>query len=323
MKKKILLTNRYEGEPLKILQSAVGGRYDLLMLDEVNPEELLRKVPEADFLLVSGRLKITSEVIDRAEKLVMVQRTGVGLDNFDLKYLSQKKIPLYVNRGVNADSVAEYAVFLMLQILRRAYPINLQMRKGIWNKQKTGLTTHELRGRTVGIAGMGRIGKRTAELLQGFHVKLLYYDIQRLSAEEEQQYHVRYCEFSQLLRESDIVTLHCSLNEKNRYLISAEELAMMKDGSILINTARGGLIDTKALAKALTEGKLMGAGIDTFEEEPVIRENPLLVLDNAALSPHIGGVTYEAFARMMELALGNISAFDEGKYETIADSRVV
>lgn len=321
--KNILLTNHYEGAPLEILQSAIEGRYGLLMLDEVSQEELLEKVPEADFLLVSGRLKITPEVIDRAGRLRMVQRTGVGLDNIDLEYLSQKKVPLYVNRGVNADSVAEYAVFLMLEILRRAYPVNMQIRRGIWEKQKTGLTTHELRGRIVGIVGMGRIGKRAAELLQAFHVELLYYDVKRLSPKEEQQYHVRYCEFDQLLQESDILTLHCGMNEKNRYLISSKELWAMKDGSILINTARGGLVDTKALAEALTAGKLIGAGIDTFEEEPAGRDNPLLSLDNAALSPHIGGVTYEAFTRMMRLALENISAFDAGDYEKIESNRVV
>ena len=321
--KKILLTNRYEGEPLRLLQSAIAGRYELRMLDEVSQEDLLEKIPEADFLLVSGRLKITPEVIEKAKKLLMVQRTGVGLDNIDLEYLSQKGVPLYVNRGVNADSVAEYAVFLMLEVLRRAYAVNVRLRKGIWEKQKTGLMTHELRGRTVGIIGMGKIGKRTAELLSVFHVRLLYYDVRRLAVEEEQQYHVSYCEFDQLLRESDILTLHCSMNQENRYLISSDELCCMKDGSILINTARGGLVDTKALAEALESGKLMGAGIDTFEEEPVSGDNPLLSLENAVLSPHIGGVTCEAFARMMELALKNISMFDAGNYETIAANRVI
>jgi len=321
--KTILLTNHYEGKPLEILQSAIAGRFRLMMLDEVTQENLKEKISEADYLLVSGRLKISADVLERAERLVMVQRTGVGLDNMDMEYMSKHNIPLYVNRGVNANSVAEHSLFLILSVLRRSYFVNVQIRKGIWRKQQTGLTTHELQGKTVGIVGMGEIGRRVSDLLQPFGVKCLYYDMIRLSSEEEIKKNLTYCEFNQLLEVADIVTLHCGMSKDNRHLISTEQLHAMKDGSVLINTARGGLIDTSALVTALENGKLMGVGIDTFEEEPIKENNALLKFDNAILSPHIGGVSYEAFQKMMSLALENIVAYDENRLEDIKKNRRV
>lgn len=321
--KTLLLTNHYEGEPLKILKSVVNGRFHLKMLDEVTQEDLKEKITEADYLLVSGRIKIGQDALQHASKLKMIQRTGVGLDSLDLEYMAQNNIPLYVNRGINANSVAEHTLFLMLSVLRRAYFVNLQIRKGIWRKQQTGLTTHELQGKTVGIVGIGEIGKRVAELLKPFGGKCLYYDVIKLSVEEASRRGVEYCEFDQLMRESDIITLHCGMSKENKHLIATKEIEMMKDGGILINTARGGLIDTSALSEALKNGKLSGAGIDTFEEEPINIGNPLLELENVILSPHIGGVTYEAFEKMMVCALDNIVAYDENRLEDIAKNRRV
>lgn len=321
--KTLLLSNHYEGTPLEILKNAVGDKFRLEVLETATQEELQRKIPKADYLLVSGRLKIDKNILSKATKLKMIQRTGVGLDNIDLEYLKEIEVPLYVNSGVNANSVAEHTVMLMLEVLRQTYVVNKQMRNGIWEKQKTGLSTHELAGKTVGLVGIGNIGKRVAELLSAFNVNIIYYDRTPLSKEQERELKVRYCAFEELLKKADIVSLHCAKNNDNTHLISENEVQLMKSGSVIINTARGGLIDTKALDKALQNGKLLGVGIDVYEDEPIIDTNPLLKYDNAILSPHISGVTYEAFARMMKMAVENISNFDLEMYQEILNKKML
>ena len=317
--KTLLLTNHYEGLPLEILTGAVQNRFRLQVLDAISQEELISRVGDADYLLVSGNLKIDKTVLDNALKVKMIQRTGVGLDVFDLNELKKRNIPLYVNAGVNSTSVAEHAIMMMLSVLRRTAAVDRQIRSGIWKKQQTGLSTHELAGKTVGIIGMGNIGKKVARMLMGFDVKILYFDQYRLSAEEESQYCVQYCSLDELLAQSDIVTLHCGYDPKSGALLTAEKISEMKRGSIIVNTARGKLVDTTALCEALDSGHIAGAGIDTYEDEPIRQDNPLFAYNmNTILSPHIAGVTYEAFERMMNKALSNIIAFDEGRLDEIS-----
>lgn len=321
MKKTLLLSNHYEGTPLAILKKAVSDRFHLLVLTCAQQNELYERIGEADYLLVSGRLKIDEEAIRRAGKLKMIQRTGVGLDNLDLECLKKQGIPLYVNRGVNAVSVAEHTVMLMLSTLKRSYSVNLQMRKGIWKKQATGLTTHELSGKNIGIVGMGSIGQAVARMLKGFGVNIFYYDMVRLDETLEEQLGVSWVEFSELLAKADILSLHCGYDKKAGSLITEKELALMPEGSILINTARGKLVKEEALIKALETGHLSACGIDTYEMEPPSGITALAAFDQALLSPHIAGVSYEAFSRMMNQAVYNISCFDEGELESIKESR--
>lgn len=321
MKKTLLLSNHYEGTPLDILRKAVFDRFHLLVLTQADQNELYERIGEADYLLVSGRLKIDKEAIRRAANLKMIQRTGVGLDNLDLDCLKKHGIPLYVNRGVNAVSVAEHTVMLMLSTLKRSYQVNLQMRKGIWKKQATGLTTHELSGRTIGIIGMGSIGQALARMLKGFDVNIFYYDVVRMDEGLEKQLGVTWAEFSEVLAKADILSLHCGYDKKAGALITEKELALMPQGSILINTARGKLVKEEALIKALETGHLSACGIDTYETEPPTGISALAAFDQALLSPHIAGVSYEAFSRMMNQAVSNISCFDEGKLEVIKESR--
>ncbi|MBQ9155474.1 MAG: hydroxyacid dehydrogenase [Eubacterium sp.] len=323
MKRTILLTNQYQGTPFKILEEAVGDDFYLLMLPRVDKEALLEAIGQADYLLVSGRLKVDRDLVLAAKKLRMVQRTGVGLDNIDLDALKNCGIPLYVNRGVNAISVAEHTVMLMLSALKKSYMVNRQMRDGIWKKQETGLKTHEIFGRTIGLIGMGHIGKLTAQRLSAFGVKIIYYDRIRLSPEEERSLGVSYLDQEALLRQADILSLHCGLNKDNEYLINRKSIALMKDGAVLVNTARGRLVCEDDLADALASGKISACGIDTFEEEPPKSISRLAAFDQALLSPHIGGVSYEAFSRMMEKAVYNISMYDQGRLEEIEGNRII
>ena len=317
----LLLTNHYEGKPLAILKAAVGDRFNLIILDKADQEELYEKAAMADYMLVSGRLSIDEKLVRKATRLKMIQRTGVGLDNQDLAFIKSRGIPLYVNRGVNAVSVAEHTVMLMLSTIKKSYKVNLQMRQGVWKKQQTGLSTHEIFGKTVGLVGMGSIGRLVAKMLAGFDVRILYYDKIPLGAEEEELLKVTYTDFDELLKQADILSLHASYDPKAGYLIAENEFEHMKPGAVLINTARGKLVKEKALLEALYSGRLSACGIDTFETEPPNGISPLADYDQALLSPHIAGVSYEAFSRMMSQAVNNISLYDAGDLEAIKESK--
>lgn len=316
--KTILLTNHYPQGPSDIVKAELPDGFRLLMLEENSQDCLEEAVPQADYLLASGRVKIDKAVLDRAVNLKMVQRTGVGLDSLDLAELQTRKIPLYVNAGINAESVAEHTLLLMLACLRRLPEIHRNTANGIWKKQAQGVRTRELAGRTVGLIGMGSIARTLVRLLGGFGVTVLYNDPFRLSEERERELGVTYTDIDTLLRESDIVSLHCPLTDDTRHLIDADHLAKMKDGAILVNTARGGLVDTAALADALTGGKLAFAGLDVHEQEPIAAGNPVLKLGNVILTPHIGGVTYDSFRAMMHDAMRNIALYDQGRLDEIA-----
>lgn len=318
----IVLTNHYGKLPYDSISRVVPEGFTLRMLPAADRASLLEAAPEADYFLASGRLKIDREVLARAGRLKMIQRTGVGTDTLDLQALAEYGIPVYVNQGVNAASVAEHTVMLLLSVLRRTAAIDAELRRGVWKKQENGLRNHELRGKTVGIAGMGQIGQRTARMLGGFGVTLLYNSAARKTKELEEALGLHWREWEALLAQSDILILQCALNAQTRGMLGSRELAQMKEGSIVINTARGELADEQALQHALQSGKLLGAGMDVFEKEPLAADNPFLCMENVVLSPHIGGVTQEAFQRMMDGAMRNIALFEAGDYAELEEKRL-
>lgn len=319
--KTILLTNRYSGIPLQIVQSEVPEGFEIRFLPEQTGEALLQAMPEADYLLAGGRLPITGDALAAAGKLKMIQRSGVGLDSLDLNAIRAKGIPLYVNRGVNAESVAEHALLLILASLRRLTEIDRNTKNGIWKKQEQGVRTAELQGKTVGIIGMGHIARRLTELLQPFHAQLLYWNRSRADAAFEQRCGLRYVSLDELLGQADVVSLHCALAEETKNLIRQESIERMRPGAVLVNTARGGLVDAAALYAALRCGRLSFAALDVHAEEPIPADYPLKELDNVILTPHVAGVTADSFRAMMHDAFRNIRCFDEGRLEEIVDSR--
>lgn len=318
--KRILLSNKYVNEPFEIIKTVTPEGFELIMLDEVCQEDLVEKAFQADYILASGRLRISRQVLDRAEKLKMIQRTGVGLDSLDLEEITARKIPLYVNRGVNAKSVAEHAVLLMLACVRKLMIMNENTKSGIWKKQSQGVQTRELGSQTVGIIGMGNIGMQTAAILNAFGAKILYYSRHRMDAENEQKLHSTYVELDELFQKSDIISLHCPLAKETEGLICKESLERMKDGAILINTARGKLIKETDLIEALQRGKISFAALDVYEQEPT-DNHTLLTMENVIATPHIGGITYDSFYAMMQDAMRNIAFFEEGKFQEIEKYR--
>ncbi|MBQ3426750.1 MAG: 2-hydroxyacid dehydrogenase [Clostridia bacterium] len=319
--KKILLTNRYKGEPLNIIKAAVPDDFELEILDKPDQAELIAKAGYADYFIASGRLKINSEVLANANKLKMIQRTGVGLDSLDLEAIKAKNIPVYVNRGVNADSVAEHTMLLILASLKRLPQADNETRSGVWKKQARGVKNRELRGRTVGLIGMGNIGRRVAKMLGGFDVDIIYYDAYPAGEAAERELKLKRAGLDELLNNSDIVSLHCPLLDGTRHIINSGSIEKMKDGAVIVNTARGGLIDEAALAVALKSGKLSYAGLDVYEQEPP-GDSELFGLDNVIATPHIGGITYDSFYRMMSGAMRNIRLFDEGRLDEIEQYKI-
>lgn len=317
---KILLTNHYEGKPAEIIKSAVPDGFELEMLESVSQQELEGKVKEAEYLLVSGRLKINRTVLGNAQNIKMIQRTGVGLDSIDLEYIRNHDIPFYVNKGVNAQSVAEHTILLMLASLRNLVEINENTKRGIWKKQAQGVCTHELCGKTVGLIGMGAIGRKVAGMLKAFGAEVLYNDVSKMKQEDENALGIKFSTREEIIEKSDIISLHCPLTDDTHHMINDRAVNKMKNGVILINTARGGLIDEAALINGIKNGKIAGAGIDVYEKEPV-DNSEVLNLQNIITTPHIGGVTYDSFYQMMYQAMRNIEMFDKGQLQEIEQSR--
>ena len=319
--KTILLTNKYSGMPLQIVKGEVPEGFGIRFLPEQTQDALIAEAASADYILAGGRLKISREVLENAKNLRMIQRSGVGLDALDLDAIKEKGVPLYVNQGVNAESVAEHTLLLMLACLRKLPTINRNTKNGIWKKQEQGVRTAELRGKTVGIIGMGNIAKTLVDLLKPFRVRILYWNRTQQSSEYEAENNMTFVGMKELLRDSDIVTIHCALSSETNNLVNKETLGLMKDGSILINTARGGIVDSAAVADALKDGKLSYAALDVHDQEPIPEDYPLKNFENVILTPHIAGVTADSFRAMMHDAFRNIECFDRGERDAIAPYR--
>ena len=320
---KILHTYRYTGMPLEILNSVVPVGFSVETLISPTKECLCAQAANADYFLVSGRLRIDENVLDAAPHLKMIQRTGVGTEMLDLDAIKERGIPVYVNAGVNARSVAEHTMTLILACLKRLPVINAQVHKGVWKKQATGVTTHELFGKCVGLVGMGNIGRLVASMLQSFGAKVVYTDIVRQSADVEERLGLAfYDDLRRMLPLVDVLSLHCPLTAGTVGMINARSFAIMKEGSIIINTARGPLIDSDDLYDAIVSGRICAAGLDTHNEEPIGMDNKLVTLDNVILTPHIGGLSFESFSSMMQRAINNIISFELGDLASIEDKRL-
>lgn len=316
--KRILLTNKYSGAALGIVKGEVPEGFEIEFLTEQTQAALECQIPGADYLLAGGRLKVSETVVKNAAKLKMIQRSGVGLDALDLDAIKGAGLPLYVNQGVNAQSVAEHALLLMLASLRRLTEINSNTHNGIWKKQEQGVKTAELRGKTIGLIGMGNIAKTVVSLLKPFGVEILYYNIVREDEAYEKANSMHFVSMDELFRNADIISAHCALTPETKGLICAGTIRTMKDGVVIINTARGEIVNAGDVAEALKTGKIGFAALDVHESEPIPEDYPLKKVNNVILTPHIAGVTENSFRAMMHDAFRNIALFEEGGMEAIA-----
>jgi len=258
----------------------------------LSEEEIVQEIREFNAVIVRSKPAITQKIIDAGVNLRVIGRAGVGLDNVDVKYAESKGITVVNTPGASTESVAEHVFALLLSKARDIPRADRAMREGRWIKKE--LMGTELKGKTFGIIGFGRIGSRLGEIAAAFGMKVLAYDVIDIS-ERAREVGAEVCTMDSVLNQSDFITLHVPLLPSTRNLISEKEIEKMKPEAVIINTARGGVVDEKALHKALSENRIHAA-LDVFEEEPPTG-SPLLTMDNIVFTPHIAGSTEEAQER--------------------------
>ena len=257
-----------------------------------------------------GATRFGEAELEAARDMKVVTRIGVGYDAVDVPALSRRKVPLMVAGSANSPSVAEQALFMMLTLAKRAQEMHSMVKDGTW-AGRLGLLPFDLYGKTVLIVGFGRIGTRTAKRCQAMEMKVLVYDPYKPAAEIAAAACEAVPDLDAALPRADFITIHCPKTPETVGLFNAARFKLMKPTAYLINTARGGIVDERALHEALVSRKLAGAGLDVFEQEPPPVGQPLHALANVIMAPHVAGVTVEAVDRMSEQTARNIlSALD-------------
>ena len=290
---------------LKTAEEMCPDDYELSVCTPDTPtEETQELAAVADFILTFGH-GVTSDILNAARKAKLVQLCSAGYDGVDLELAGEMGIPVANNGGANAVPVAEFAMTLIFACNRHLPLAHQDTRDGAWMRPTLdGYSSYELFGKTVGIVGAGRIGSTIAGMLRGFDTETLYYD--PIRSERAEEFGAERVELHDLMRRSDIVTLHADLNHTSEKLIGAPELALMRPDAILINTCRGPVVDEGALISVLRAGKIRGAGLDVFEQEPVDPDNPLLTMDNVVVAPHVAGKSSESYPRRVSFAFENM-----------------
>lgn len=278
---------------------------------DMDPQVQIARAKDADILMIAN-MPLKGEVIRACEKLKYIDIAFTGVDHVDLAAAKEKGIAVSNAAGYSTQAVAELALCMMLSLLRNVPKVEERCRQGA---TKDGLVGCELRGKTVGIVGAGAIGGRTAELCAAFGCKVLGY---KRNVTGKEPACIQFVSLEELLAQSDIVSLHCPLNDSTRHLINEERIAMMKEGAILINTARGPVVDSAAVAAALNNGHLAAAGIDVFDVEPPLPlDEPLLNCKNALVTPHVAFATKESMEARAAIVFDNIQAWLDGKQKNI------
>lgn len=275
-----------------------GKGHELVSLAE-KEKELDKHLPSTEVLITTPFFPayVTKERIARSPKLKLVLTAGVGSDHIDLAAAAARGITVAEITGSNVVSVAEHAVMQILTLVRDYFAGYREVVNGTWDIAAAARRAHDLEGKTVGIVGAGRIGQRVAARLRPFDVRVLYYDFRRLTTVEEEVLGVRYAVLDQLIPQCDVITIHCPLTPETDRLFSKERLARMKKGSYLVNTARGKIVETQALADAMNRGHLAGYGGDVWYPQPAPPDHPWRTMANHALTIHVSGTSLEAQKR--------------------------
>ncbi|MCW3131783.1 MAG: phosphoglycerate dehydrogenase [Candidatus Methanospirare jalkutatii] len=287
MRWRVLVTDPLAEEGIKRLSEFA----DVSVAEGLSSEELKAKIGEYDALVVRSGTKVTADVIYAASRLKVVGRAGVGVDNIDVEAATEKGILVVNAPEANTISAAEHTIALILALARKIPSANASLKAGKWERKKhMGV---ELNGKTLGILGLGRVGTEVAKRAKAFGMKILAYD-PYISAEKALQLGVSLLPLEEVLRRSDFISLHTPLTKETYHLLDRDAFEKMKDGVRIINCARGGIIDEDALVEAIKSGKVAGAALDVFEEEPPSPDSELLRLENVIVTPHLGASTEEA-----------------------------
>lgn len=274
-------------------------------------EDDLTALEEADAILIAIS-ELTAPLIDKAHALRLIQTPSHGFDHVDIDAAAARDIAVcnVGTSGAESGTVAEHAMLLMLACARRLVDGHEGLRRGEWPSLSSD--TIELQGKTLGIIGLGHIGREVAKRAKAFGMKLLYFDPVPAEEDVEAELRIEPVDLNDLLERSDVVTIHVPLMASTRHLIGPEEIARLKPGAILVNTSRGPVVDNAAVARAANEGRIV-AGIDVYDPEPPPEDHPLRSASNVVLSPHIAGTTRESVVRIMAAAIDNLSRFANGE----------
>jgi len=322
------VTRQIPSEGLELIREY----YDVEVWDRYTPpprEVLLEKIRHVDALVTLLTDRIDREVLDNAPRLRIIAQYAVGYDNIDVDYATQRGVYVTNTPGVLTDATADLTWALLLAAARRIVEADRFVRSGEWWRTGTGwhplmMLGYQVSGKTIGIIGMGRIGQAVARRAKGFGMRILYYQRHRLPEELERELGAQYVDLETLLRESDFVTIHVPLTKETYHMIGERELRLMKPTAILVNTARGAVVDEQALIRALRERWIAAAALDVFTQEPLPPDHPLTKLDNVVLAPHIGSATYETRSAMARLVAENLIAFYRGEVPpTLVNREVV
>jgi D-3-phosphoglycerate dehydrogenase len=291
---------------VEAIQAGLPPSWRLLVARGRSAEDHAEAMRGAEVAFVMAT-PVPEQLLSAADRLGFIQKMGAGVDRIDLDVCRARGIGVARLFAGNATPVAEHTLMLMLASYRRLPTLDRNTRAGKWEKEECRGVNRQISGKTVGIVGFGAIGRAVAKLLSGFGASVVYFDPLRAPAEAEAELKARYLDLDDLLAQADIVTLHLPLSAKTANLIDEGRIARMKPGALLINCARGGLIDEAALARALESGHLFGAALDAFSTEPPVG-NPLLQMERTIVTPHAAGATLDNFAYLVTRAVDNAGA---------------
>jgi phosphoglycerate dehydrogenase-like enzyme len=298
---------------MEIARELLPPGMELIVADPSKPE-FYDAAADAEYYLGSPRHGIGNEFFRAAPKLKLVQLTSAGYDRVDIEAARRAGVPVCNNGGANAIAVSEHAILLMLAVCRRLTWLHEMVASGRWRgNDVANVRLYELSGRTLGLVGLGNIGKKVARLAKGFGMAVQYFDIARLSEDAADTLGVKFRLFNELLRTSDIVSLHVPLTPASRHMMEAAQFRLMKPTAYLINTCRGPVIDEPAMYEALTNGTIAGAGLDVFDQEPPPANNPLFNLDNVILTPHYAGPTWDNQSSRFRNGFDNVERVGRGE----------
>ncbi|MEH7386868.1 D-glycerate dehydrogenase [Bacillus sp. JJ1521] len=313
MKTKVYITRKLP----EAIVSQLSERFEVRMYqeeDSIVPRDiLLKEVKDVDGLICLLTDKIDQEVFDEAMNLKVVANIAVGYNNIDVNAAAQKGIVVTNTPGVLTEATADLTFALLMATARRVPEASNYLRRGEWGAWSLmQMTGQEIYGATIGIIGLGRIAEALVKRTKGFNMRVIYYNRTR-KVDKEAELGIEYCDLHSLLQQSDFVSILIPYSPEVHHFIGKNELQLMKKNAILINTARGGIVDEVELYDALVKGKIWGAGLDVFEEEPVPVDHPLLTLPNVVTLPHVGSSTVKTRLEMANLAVENIINVLDGK----------
>jgi phosphoglycerate dehydrogenase-like enzyme len=312
MATKILFAPTQPPVIMEMVKAMTPVGFDVIVADPGTPE-FIQAAGEAEYYLGLAR-RMGGEFFRSAPNLKLVQLLSAGYDHVDIEAARKARVPVCNNGGANALAVAEHTIMLILAVLKRVVQFHNSVAAGKWRVGNPAeVRVYEMANRTLGIVGLGNIGKKVARRARAFDTRVVYYDIRRLSEAEEDALGVRFVLLDELLRTSDIVSLHVPLDDSTRNLIGPRELQLMKRDAIIVNTCRGPVIDEHALYDALKSSRIAGAGLDVMVEEPPKPDHPMFALPTVTLTPHSAGPTWENWVARFRNGFDNIQRVAAGR----------